>query len=162
MANYLLVLIDVDESPDLVAAGRELSEADPESEFVLLAPATPVPPLDLLFDPRCTSMSFARRRAQRVQAQLLASGIHLRATRLGNFDPLRAVEDALRYASYSAIVVAAPRHAFLHIIHSDVADRLARRFPQVRVISVGGVRFEPGSGSVSAETTRSRSPRFRF
>jgi hypothetical protein len=158
LANYLLVLIDVDESPELVASARELSAADPVAEFVLLAPATPPSPLDLLFEPACTARSLASRRSQRVRDQLTAAGVRVGAARLGNFVPMRAVEDALRFSNYSALVVAAPKHALLHLFHRDLSCRIARRFPQVMVIHAAGICVGPGATAVSAAAKRSRSP----
>lgn len=158
MANYLLVLIDVDESPELVARARELSAADPEAQFVLLAPATPPSPLDLLFEPSCSARRLASRRSQRVRDQLIGAKVRVVAARLGNFVPIHAVEDALRFTEYSALVIAAPRHALLHLLHCDLCCRIARRFPQVRVIHAAGTRVGPGATAVSAATTRSRSP----
>ena len=158
LANYLLVLIDVDESPELVDRARQLSAADPGAEFVLLAPATPPSPLDLLFSPSCTARRLASRRSQRVRPQLVEAGVRLVAARLGNFDPLCAVEDALRYTTYAALVVATPKHALLHLFHRDLACRIARRFPQVRVIHAAGVCLQPGATGFSATATRSRSP----
>lgn len=158
LANYLLVLIDVDESPELVARARELSAADPVAEFVLMAPATPPSPLDLLFEPACTARRLASRRSQRVRDQLIAAGVRVVAARLGNFVPMRAVEDALRFSNYSALVVAAPKHALLHLLHRDLGCRIARGFPQVMVIHAAGICVGPGATAVSAAATRSQSP----
>ncbi|MGH7485397.1 MAG: hypothetical protein ACREMY_07295 [bacterium] len=134
MAMYLLMLHDLDQSAELVVAADELQKEDRTAEFVLLVPATPVPTLDALLEPSFSPTRFARRRAQRVRDRLLAAGLHLLATRLGNFDPVRAVEDALRFTNYAAVVVATPEHKLLHLVHCDLPCRLARRFPQTRVI----------------------------
>lgn len=159
LANYLLVVINVDESPELVDKARELSAADPDAEFVLLAPATPPSPLELLFEPSCTARRLASRRCQRVRDQLIAANICLVAARLGNFLPIRAVEDALRFTEYSALVIAAPKRALLHMFRCDQCCRIARRFPQIKVLHAAGICVEPGAIAVrAAATTRSRSP----
>lgn len=158
LANYLLVLVDDDESPGLIARARELSAADRSAEFVLLTPATPPSPLDFLFEPSCTGIRLARRRSQPVRVQLIAVGVRLVAARLGNFDPISAIDDALRFSTYSALIVAAPKHPLLHRFHRDLPCRIARRFPQVRVIHAAGVSHEPDASAVSAPATRARSP----
>lgn len=134
MANYLLVLHGLDDSSELVDAARELSETDPEARFVLLVPAAVLQPLDVLLLPPCTPTQLARQRAGRVRAELMSAGVNLVATRLGNSSPARAVEDALRFAAYAAVVVASPPRPVLHWIRRDLPCRLARRFPRARVM----------------------------
>jgi hypothetical protein len=134
MAQYLLVLCDLDDSPELVASASALARQDPESEFVLLVPATPVPVFESLLGPFTTPTQLGRARAQRLRADLADAGIHPRTTRLGNMDPMRALDDALRFATFDAVVVASPPHRLLHWIHRDVACMLAQRFPDVRFI----------------------------
>ena len=133
MVSYLLVLHNLDESPGLVAVARDLSSRDPDAEFVLLVPAS-APAFYLFIEPRCSATRFAGRRARRMRDRLLSAGVNLRATRGGNFDPFRALEDALRYSEYAAVVIAAPEHRLLHFIRCDLACRLARKFPKTRVV----------------------------
>ena len=133
MARFLLVLHNTDEGDGLLAAARDLSSQDPGAEFVLITPAA-APAFDLFIEPRCSPTRLAARRARRVRGQLVAAGVNLLASRLGNFDPFRALEDALRFSKYAAVVVAAPEHRLLHLIHCDLACRLARKFPQTRVV----------------------------
>ena len=151
MARYLLVLHEIDDGAGLLAAARGLSSQDPGAEFVLITPAV-APAFDLFLEPRCSPTRIAARRARRVRDQLVAAGVNLIASRLGNFDPFQALEDALRFSEYSAIVVAAPEHKFLHFIHCDLTCRIARRFSETHVIHAfngsprthSQVEFEPG------------------
>lgn len=133
MARYLLVLHNTEEGDGLLAAARDLSSQDPSAEFVLITPAA-APAFDLFIEPPCSPTRLAARRARRVRSQLVAGGVNLVASRLGNFDPFQALEDALRFSEYAAVVVAAPDHKLLHLIHCDLACRLARKFPQTRVV----------------------------
>jgi hypothetical protein len=136
LARYLLVVPETDESPELVGKARELVDRDPEAEFVLVVPATPVPALLGLLGETWSPRTFAGRRARRARAQLMAAGLPLVATRLGNWDPLRAVEDALRYADYSAVVIFTWPHALSHWQHRDLPHRLAQRYPSMLILHV--------------------------
>lgn len=133
MARYLLVLHTLDGSPGLVAAALHLASRDTAAEFVLLTPSA-VAPFDLLLEPQCSAIRLAARRARRMRDQLLAAGIDLLASRMGNFDPFHALEDALRFSDYAAVVIAAPEHKLLHLIHCDLTCRLARRFRGAHLI----------------------------
>lgn len=134
MARYLLLCCNVDDSPELVSSARDLARREPDADFVLLVPATPLPAIDSLFSSFATPVRLARHRAQQMRAKLIAAGVTPLATRLGNRDPLRAVEDALRFSNYAAVVVACPPHPFMHRLHRDLACRLAQRFPTVSII----------------------------
>ena len=134
MARYLLLCCDVDESPELVSSAQELTRREPGAEFVLLVPAMPLPAIDSLFSPFGTPVRLARHRAQQMRSRLTSAGITPTATRLGDRDPLHAVEDALRFSSYAAVVVACPPRPLMHRLHRDLACRLAQRFPSVTVI----------------------------
>lgn len=133
VARYLLMVHEVDESPELIYTAHAMAAGDSAAEFVLLVPAK-ASALDLFLQPDWSPIRFAARRAQHFRGQLLGAGLTLLATRLGNSDPFRAMTYALAFSEYSAVVVAAPRHDLLHHIHCDLACRLARRFPQARVI----------------------------
>lgn len=136
MARYLLVLVDLAESPALVESATAISAADSDAEFVLLVPATPVSAIDCLMTPHVTAAQTARRRAQAARGELEAAGIKLEATRLGNMDPAVAVGDALRYARYSAVLVACTPRPLMHRLQRDLAARLARKFAPSRIIEV--------------------------
>lgn len=149
MSRYLLVLHEFDDSEALVATARRLAATDRTAEFVLLTP-TAATALDLLLEPSGSALRVARRRAEKARGQLLSAGLSLEAARMGNFDPFRAVEDALRFSSYSAVVVGAPSHPILHFIHFDLCCRLARRFPNAVFIHATAHNTEPESTAAGA------------
>lgn len=138
LARYLLVMDDLDESPELIACAGDLAASDPAAEFVLLVPATMLAPFDALLLPYATQIQLARERAQRMRSEILDAGLRLVVTRLGNSSPLRALEDALRFADYAAVVIASPPHPLMHKMHRDLPCRAASRFPDTRVIHAGG------------------------
>jgi hypothetical protein len=131
--RYLLILHQVDDSEGLVEIAKTLATADPGAEFVLLT-STTAAPFDLLLEPSGSPLKLARQRAERARLRLLAAGINLTAARMASFDPFRAVEDATRFSSYSAVIVAAPRHPVLHFLHLDLCCRLERRFSTTRFL----------------------------
>jgi hypothetical protein len=135
MARYLLVLDDLDDgSDDLVEAACTVRGSDPSAEFVLLVPATPLAALDALVMPYTSPTQRARKRAQSQRASLIARDVRVVATRLGNRDVGVAVEDALRFGEFEAVIVAGRRRSLLHRLRRDVACRLALRFPRQRVL----------------------------
>ena len=138
MPQYLLVLNDRDQSSELIASAAELAASDPAAEFVLLVPARMLAPFEALVMPYRTSTDLARERAQRMRSQILAAGLRLIATRLGNSSPIRALEDALRFADYAAVVIASPPHPLMHWLHLDLACRAAARFAGTRVVHAAG------------------------
>jgi hypothetical protein len=148
MAHYLLVLHDLDESRELVATARDLASSDAAADFVLLVPAVALAPFEAFLLPYASSIQRARERAQRVRAHLLAVGLRLVATRLGNSSPLRALDDALRFGTYAAVVIASPPHTMLHDLHRDFACRAVKRFPGTRVLHAadGGFRSSYRAG----------------
>jgi hypothetical protein len=142
MARYLLVLHDLDDSPDLIASARELADSDAAAQFVLLVPAVMLGPIDALIARYSTSVQMARERAQRLRAQLFAAGLHLIATRLGKPSPLQALEDALRFSDYAAVVIAGPPQPLHHWLRRDLACRAAARFPFTKVLHATGGSLE--------------------
>jgi hypothetical protein len=140
LAQYLLVLHDLDESPELVASARDLAASDAGAEFVLLVPAVMLGAIDALLLAYSNPRQLARARAQRVRSQLVAAGLHLVATRLGNSSPLQALADALRFGEYAAVVIASPPHPFMHRLRRDLPCRAGARFPRTKVIHAAGGR----------------------
>lgn len=158
LARYLLVLNNIDESSGLLAAATDLSRRDADAEFVLITPAA-APAFDLLIEPRCSATRLAARRARRAREQLVAAGVNLVASRLGNFDPFRAIDDATRFSQYAAIVIAAPERKLLHFMGCDLTCRIARRFSDIFVIHAfngspgthSQLPFEHGSDATSVQ-----------
>jgi hypothetical protein len=158
MARHLLVAHAVDDNRRLVAAAHALALEDPDAEFVAVVPTT-ASTVELLLDAQASPRRIAAQRAQRLGQELVAAEVKVIAVRLGNNDPERAVDDALRFASYASIVVASPKHRLMHAVHHDLACRLACRYPDVRVVhanAVGGVSRPRRRPSGDARTTGRR------
>jgi hypothetical protein len=151
MARYLLVAHQTAESPELTAVAVALANDDPKAEFTVLVPATPVQHL-LVWEEGETNAA-AKRRAAQAAGRLRLAGCRISEVRIGDQNPVLAVEDELRRSRYAAIVVStfpARRSRWLKL---DVISRLNRSFPRQRLIHVIS---EPEPASAEASTSVNR------
>jgi hypothetical protein len=137
-ARYLLVAHQTADSPELRAKVVDIVREDPDAEFVLLVPATPLGYLTELElgGERRSALLVARERAQRARDLLLRAGARVAATRIGSHDPIRAVEDELRYERYQAVVISTLPAGLSRWLRLNLPTRVARRFPEVNVLHV--------------------------
>src|SRR5262245_28615058 len=104
MARYLLVAHQTAESEELLRGAASLAGEDPEAEFVLLIPATPVG--NLLVWEEGETADIARRRAASARARLEGRGLRVVEARTGDQDPVAAIGDELQAGGrYAAIVI---------------------------------------------------------
>ena len=110
MARYLIVAHQTVTSPQLLSRVRELREQDEGAEFVLLVPATPV--RHLLFrrghehDAEHDAETTARRIADRALFRYARKGLPLYDARIGDTDPVQAIDDELRAnPEYAGVVI---------------------------------------------------------
>jgi hypothetical protein len=135
MSCYLLVAHQTAESEELLAAARDLAQKDPQAEFVLLVPATPVGSL-LVWEEGETA-EVAKRRARSARARLEAVGLRVVDARTGDQDPVAAVGDELRDGRrYDAIVVSTLPAGRSRWLKLDVVSRLRRSLPGRRLVHV--------------------------
>lgn len=135
MASYLLVAHQTAECDELRDAAAELAAEDPDAEFVLLVPATPVS--SLLVWERGETFEVATRRAHSAKVRLEAHGLRVSEARAGDADPLAAVEDEMHDGRrYRAIVVSTLPAGMSRWLKMDVPSRLNRHFPRHRVVHV--------------------------
>ena len=146
MARYLLVAHQTADSPELKATVLDLARGDPQAEFVLLVPATPLSYLRELEERASTSrISQARRRALRARELLGEAGVSLAAARIGAADPLIAIQDELRSTSYRTVVICTFPPGLSRWLRMDLPAQLARRHPDLEVRHVvAGRRHAPG------------------
>ena len=124
MARYLIVAHQTAESEQLRAAARKLARREPDGEFVLLVPATPVNSL-LLWEEGETD-EIARRRAASAQERLIADGVPVVDARVGDGEPVTAVADELRRAEYDGILVGTLPAGVSRWLRMDLISRLRR------------------------------------
>ncbi len=135
MAGYLLVAHQTAERKELLDAARQLAAEDSRARFTLLVPATPVG--DLLTWDEGETKDVAHRRAQSAAAELKRQGIVLMDVKVGDPDPVLAVDDEFLAGSrYDAIVISTFPPGISRWIKMDVVSRLQRKHPRVRVIHV--------------------------
>ena len=114
---------------------RELAAQDSSSEFTLLVPATPVS--DLLIWEEGETKDVARRRAETAAASLRRNGVNVVAVRVGDADPVSAVDDDFLAGNrYDTIVVSTLPPGISRWVKMDVVSRLQRKRPSVPVIHV--------------------------
>lgn len=135
MAGYLLVAHQTAERKELLEAARQLAAEDSDALFTLLVPATPVG--DLLTWDEGETKDVAHKRAQSAAAELKRNGIGLAGVKVGDADPVLAVDDEfLTGARYNAIVISTFPPGISRWIKMDVVSRLQRKHPRVRVVHV--------------------------
>jgi len=135
MGKYLLVAHQTAEGQELLDAAKELAAQDSRARFTLLVPATPVG--DLLTWDEGETKEIARARAQSAAAWLQGNGINVVGARIGDADPVAAVDDEfLAGRRYSVIVISTLPPGISRWIKMDVVSRLRRKRPRTLVVHV--------------------------
>jgi len=129
MARYLIVAHQTAASPELVEHVGALAAADPTLEFAILVPATPVNHLLHNWD-EGEVHEIAKTQARKAMEALAAVGVRVVSARIGDQDPMLAVEDEMReYPDYAGIVVSTFPPGPSRWLRSDLPTKLSRRFP---------------------------------
>lgn len=135
MAKYLLVAHQTAERRELLDAARELAAQDSRARFTLLVPATPVG--DLLVWDEGDTKEIAQARVRSAAAALNRNGIKVVEARVGDADPVLAVDDEFTAGRrYAAIVISTLPPGLSRWIKMDAVSRLRRTHPRVRLIHV--------------------------
>jgi hypothetical protein len=136
VASYLLVANETAESPELLHAISEIHAQDPDAEFVIVVPATPLNLLQQFEGTAKSARGLAAQRAQSTRQRLESLGIRVRSTRVGNWDPNVAIEDELLHENYQAIVVSTLPPGLSRWLRMDLPSRVVRRHPSIRLVHV--------------------------
>ena len=137
MARHLVVAHQTAESDELLQRLVGITDGDPDAEFVLLVPATPVN--DLLLWEEGRSDEAAQRRAEAARRRLESAGIRVVDAKIGDADPHSAIADELRSGStYVAIVITTLPPGASQWLRLDLPARVRRLAPQCEVIHVVG------------------------
>ena len=134
MVHYLVVAHQTADSDELVEKVRELAE-EPNAEFTLVVPATPVSHLATWSEGE--SRAVAAEQAERARVALEAVGANVVATEIGDASPFEAVRDRLLRSSYDTIVVSTLPLKTSRWLKLDVIHRLEREvdIPIIHVVS---------------------------
>lgn len=138
MRRYLVVANQTLTGDELVQVITRCAEAQP-SEFVIVAPATPVLELwveaaampygGLAFEPSSAEQAreLAQERLDSALAQLQAVGASVEG-QVGDRDPVRAVEAALGAGQFDEIIVSTLPRRISKWLHQDLPHRLEQKF----------------------------------
>jgi hypothetical protein len=132
MATYMLVANQTIESEELRDAALKVQASDHAAEFTLIVPATRVV-RGLVWDETETK-AVARARLDSGMRFLDKAGVRVRGGRIGDEDPVLAVEDELRRDRYSGIVISTLPPGASRWLKLDVISRIRRRLPPERVV----------------------------
>ncbi len=136
VASFLLVANETAESQEMLHAVAEINEHDPEAEFVIVIPATPLNLLQQFEGTAKSARGLAAQRAQSTRRHLESLGIHVRSTRIGNWDPFVAIEEELANDKYEAIVLSTLPPGVSRWLRMDLPSRVARRHPEIELVHV--------------------------
>ena len=140
MARYLIIANQTAETHELRAEIRALAQSEPEAEFTLVVPATPV--TSLLVPEAGDTGEVSRRHAASAQKRLTADGVRVADVVVGDADPFTAAADALgRQPGYTGILVATLPWGISHWLEPgpgdvDLIARLRELAPGVTVTHV--------------------------
>ncbi len=124
MPSYLVVAHQTADSDELVEAVADLARREPDAEFTLLVPATPVAHLATWTEGE--NQAVARAAADRARAALEAAGAKVVDAVVGDESPFDAIQDALLVGSYDALVVSTFPLGASRWLRMDLIHRLER------------------------------------
>jgi len=136
VASYLLVANETAESPEMLHAVAEINAGDPDAEFVIVIPATPLNLLQQFEGTAKSARGLAAQRAQSTRRHLEGLGIRVRSTRIGSWDPYVAIEEELMTDTYEAIVLSTLPPGVSRWLRMDLPSRVARRHPETTLVHV--------------------------
>ena len=102
MAKYLVIANQTALSEELTQGLIKRAEEDPDAEFVLVVPATPVESLVTMEEGQARQI--AARRAGRALTQLTDAGIPIVGALVGAPSPFEAIQEAVHSAQYAGII----------------------------------------------------------
>lgn len=128
MARYLILANQTAASPELTEVIREIVAKNPDAEFALLVPATPVE--DLLDWQEGDAETVATRTAQAAKDHLERAGAKVARTEVGDASPIKAIETVLEthQAKYDEIIISTLPLQRSRWVALDQPRRIERRF----------------------------------
>ena len=96
MARYLVVAHQTVTNPQLLNQCKSVRQEDPQAEFVLLVPATPVHHLLFRRGNENEATTVARKLADRARALFAKHGVQLSDARVGAASPVDAIDDEVK------------------------------------------------------------------
>ena len=142
MSNYLVVAHQTANSPDLLDTLLGKAEVDPDAQFVLLVPATPVEELRMPVEH--DSQTNAEAVATRAIYALSDGGVRLLRAGIGNASPLLAIQDeVVRHPDfYKEVILCTLPVDFSRWLSMDIPAKIEATF-QLPVTHVYGWAYTP-------------------
>ena len=130
----MLVANQTVESEELRRAALHIAADDRTAEFTLVVPATRVV-RGLMWD-EVETRAVAQSRLEAGMGLLRAAGCNVAEGRVGDEDPVLAIEDELRRRRYAGIVISTLPPGVSRWLKLDIISRIQRRLPPERVVHV--------------------------
>lgn len=124
MTRYLIVAHQTADSPHLVEAVREILRTDPEAEFGLVVPATPIAHLGRWTQGE--SQTVAAEAGERARDRMAAEGVALSEVVVGDGNPVYAVTDAFNREPWDHVLVSTLPTGASRWVKMDIVSRLLR------------------------------------
>ena len=128
MSRYLVVANQTTTSPRLREELRDLVRREPDAEFVLVVPATPVRDLFFRRSTEEKADAVAHKHADKGRAYLARAGLDVVDVRVVSGDPISAVEQELRDASYAGVVISTLPGEHSAWLRMDLPRKVAATF----------------------------------
>lgn len=127
MTRYLIVAHQTADSPRLVEAVKEIQRKEPDAEFGLLVPATPVS--HLASWTRGEAEAVAAEAGERARNRLASDGVTLSEVVVGDANPVYAVADVFNRSPWDHVLVSTLAPGVSRWVKMDVVSRLSRELP---------------------------------
>lgn len=115
---------------------RDLASANQGADFVVLTPRRPVTVAMVLAGENRTATQIALWRSARTARRLKATGANVVATRLGGYDPFRAIEEELTFGDFTGVIISTLPPGLSSWLHLDLPSKVKGRWPSLDVINV--------------------------
>ncbi len=122
MARFLAVAHQTSEADEFVEGVRAAAARNPEAEFVLLVPATPVSHLGAWTEGESHAVASSKAAAARMRLESL--GVNIVDARVGDGDPYVAILSALSDEDFDEILVSTFAPGISRWLKADLISRL--------------------------------------
>lgn len=122
--RYLLIAHQTADSTALRRHVRSIARSDPDARFVLVVPATPTEHLSGWIEGE--AIRAALHTAERATAAFEVDGITLADARVGDANPLYAIQDAFIGEDFDQVIISTHSSAVSRWLHIDLVTKATR------------------------------------
>jgi hypothetical protein len=128
MARYLVVAHETVTNPALLEQLKAVTKEDPEAEYTLLVPATPI--RHLLRRPRDhEAESVAQKLADKARAMFTRNGVNVAVTRVGASSPVDAIDEEVNaHPGYAGFIISTLPKETSRWLRLDLPRRVEQRY----------------------------------